>query len=124
VKEALVIGRPETPARSPQEQFERAVQRGMEGPFLRYSKRLELMELAKSLGLNRFQANLFIAQVQQRVNGQAPLLADRYESAKVPGTQDADDHPRWRDKLILLGGLFIVAALVDMILVKFLFAGR
>ena len=81
------------------------------------------MDLAKSLGLNRFQANLLIAQVQQQVNGQASLLSDQYETTHVPRIEFGDVRSRRRDKFILIAGLFIVAALVDMMLVKFLFGG-
>jgi hypothetical protein len=107
----------------PQQQFLAAVEKAMEGPFIRYSKRLQLMELAKSLRIGRFQANLLIAQVQQRTGGMGPVLTDSYESSTVPTTEPAVSGTNGRDRFFLFAALFIIAALADLALVRFLFKG-
>jgi hypothetical protein len=42
------------------------VEKALDGPVLRYSKRLELLRRAKRMGIGRFEANLVIATVQHR----------------------------------------------------------
>jgi hypothetical protein len=101
-------------------QFVSSVQSGMEGPLLRYSKRLELMELADELNLSRFQANLLIAQVQQRT-GRAEEILVR-SAGQSENTTSASSSSTWRDRFILMGAVFILSALVDMILIRLFFS--
>jgi hypothetical protein len=119
----LVIGRAETATQSSQEQFVAVVEKALEGPFLRYSKRLELLELAKELKINRFQANLLIAQVLNREGGLSLSVSDPYESTELPKTNPAPPAGVLRERLFLAAALFIIAALIDMALVKFVFTG-
>ncbi len=119
----LVIGPAGTKTRSPQEQFVTAVEEALEGPFIRYSKRLQLMELAKDLNINRFQANLLIAQVLNREGGLELVTSDPYESAEMPKIKTEESAPDWRERFYFFAALFIVAAIIDLALVKFVFSG-
>jgi hypothetical protein len=83
-----------------------------------------LMELAEELKINRFQANLLIAQVQQGLGGILPLLPENREHLILPAAKDKDKQNGWRDRIYLAAALFIVCALVDLVLVKFLFSGN
>jgi hypothetical protein len=119
----LVIGPVEKTTHSSQERFVMAVEQALEGPFIRYSKRLQLLELAKDLNINRFQANLLIAQVLNR-NGGLPLsVSDPYESAEEPKMKPETPAFDWRERFYFIAALFILAAIVDLALVKFVFSG-
>jgi hypothetical protein len=106
-----------------QREFAAAVSQAMEGSLIRYSKRLELMALAERLGIGRFEANLLIAQVQQRTGGADEILIheslDESREKRSSETQETDG----KDTLFLLAALFIISALVDMVLVKIFFSG-
>ncbi len=119
----LVIGPVEKATRNPQEHFVMAVEQALEGPFIRYSKRLQLLELAKDLNINRFQANLLIAQVLNREGGLAVAVSDPYESSEVPKMKTEEPSFDWRERFYFIAALFIIAAIVDLALVKFVFSG-
>ena len=105
-------------------EFVAAISQAMEGSLIRYSKRLELMAMAQRQGIGRFQANLLIAQTQQRT-GQAGEILIRDPASDESNDQshiEAQETSR-RDKLFLLAALFIISAIVDMVLVKLFFAG-
>lgn len=119
----VVIG-PETEEPSPSlahQQFLAAVEQAMEGPFIRYSKRLQLMELAKTLRISRFQANLLVAQVLQRAGGIVPDLSDPYESTMTPSVEPVIPKTDWRERFFLFAAFFIVAALIELALLRFVF---
>ncbi len=120
----LVIGPENASALNPEQRFMQAVGQAMEGPFIRYSKRLELMDLAKELHINRFQANLLIAQAQQQGGNIMDTLSDPYESTESPVMKSQEPvRENWRDKVCLFGAIFILAALADLALMKFVFGG-
>jgi hypothetical protein len=55
------------PLDGPSSSFAQLVSKHIEaGQILRYSKRMELLEIAQDMGLTRFHANLVIAVVQNR----------------------------------------------------------
>jgi hypothetical protein len=97
-------------------QFVAAVESAMEGPLLRYSKRIELLTMAEKLGIGRFQANLLIAQAQQRT-GRADeiLIASLPQKKSQPESKDFT----LRDRLFLFAALLIIAAVVDLALIHF-----
>jgi len=119
----LVIGPEAQIGHNPEQRYMQAVEQAMEGPFIRYSKRLELMKLAKELRINRFQANLMIAQAQQRTGRIMDTLSDAYESVEVSPVETKESTSGgWRERIILFGTIFIVAALADLALYKILFS--
>jgi len=99
--------------------FAAAVENVLEGGLLRYSKRLELLKLAKRLGLERFQAALIIAQVQYR-KGQ--LGASR-QSEAVDQARRADSglNNRKSELFLKIAAFMLAAALADLIIVRALF---
>jgi hypothetical protein len=114
---------PVVPSANPSErEFVAAVSQAMEGSLIRYSKRLELMAMAERMGIGRFQANLLIAQTQQRTGRADEILIRVPEKQMGTDRQDTGDDNR-RDKLFLLAALFIISAIVDMVIVKIFFAG-
>ncbi|MFA5863743.1 MAG: hypothetical protein WC975_03555 [Phycisphaerae bacterium] len=119
----VIIGPSDKLTQDSQRQFLLSVENAMEGSLIRYSKRLQLMDLAEELKINRFQANLLIAQVQQRSGGILPLLPKNQEHSVLPRVKNKDEQNAWRDRIFLAAALFIVCALVDLVLVKFLFGG-
>src|SRR4051794_28413515 len=52
--------------------FAREVAHATTGPVLRYSHRLQLLELAKRGGIDRFDANLIIAAIEHRTVKRRP----------------------------------------------------
>lgn len=103
-------------------EFVVAVEQAMEGSLIRYSKRLELMAMAERKGIGRFEANLLIAQTQQRTGHAEDILVRVPQTQTENGGHDTEADSR-RDKLFLLAALFIVSAIVDMVLVKLFFGG-
>jgi hypothetical protein len=69
------VPHPQTP--SPAAQFARMVGDGLNGPVLRYSQRLALLDHAARLGIVRFEANLIIATVQHRRGAGTTVEATR-----------------------------------------------
>jgi hypothetical protein len=61
------------------------VERSLEGPVLRYSRRVALLEHAARLGIRRFDANLIIAGVQQRCSDSRALGPRPYRRTMWPG---------------------------------------
>ena len=49
----------------------------LDGRTLRYSARVKLLRDARRRGIRRFDANLIIASVQERVQGAAPTVKER-----------------------------------------------
>jgi hypothetical protein len=72
IRTALVAARAEradfvdTAPADPRSQFADEVLSRLDGSILRYSMRLELLDIARSMKLSRFEASLIIAQVQHR----------------------------------------------------------
>lgn len=97
----------------PRPEFILAIENSMEGSLIRYSKRLELLDLAKKLQLDRFEANLMIAQVQQEKK-HLPVPKNIHEDQQEKSL---------RDKFFMAAALFIVVALFDMMIIKLFFAG-
>ena len=96
------------------QRFILAVEEAMEGTLIRYSKRLELLRMADELKIDRFKANLFIAQVQQRFGGTFSEFQKCHNEPKK-------DSVVCNDKVFMLAAIFIICALVDLALIKFLF---
>ncbi len=61
--------------------FAQEVEDAMDGDTLRYSQRLQLVKRAAHFGIKRFDANLIIAMVQNRVQSSA-FRAQESESAR------------------------------------------
>lgn len=99
--------------------FIEEVKRRLEGTLIRYSARLELFNIAKSLGIDRFRANLLIAQTQLRAY-KDPAVKEAIKAAGRSGTDTEDTYQgRFQDKLIFLGILFLFVAVVDFLIIKF-----
>jgi len=96
--------------------FIAAVESAMEGPLLRYSKRLELMNLAEKLGIGRFQANLLIAQAQQRTGRADEILVTTPLQEK---SHSETSELTWRDRLFIFAALLIIAAIAALVLIRF-----
>ena len=62
----------------PSERFAAEIAGRMEGPVLRHAQRLALFEVARRLGIGRFEANLIMAAVQHQ-RGQARAIAANAE---------------------------------------------
>ena len=62
----------------PSEKFAAEIAGRMEGPVLRHAQRLALFEVARRLGIGRFEANLIMAAVQHQ-RGQARAVAANAE---------------------------------------------
>jgi len=95
--------------------FADAVESALEGGLLRYSKRLELLGIARSWGLERFQATLIMALVQYR-HGHSSLLSP-------PKPMDDDETPSQRrsrraEFLLKVAAMVIAAALMDLVLLE------
>jgi hypothetical protein len=56
----------------------------LEGKFLRYSTRLELLQIAAELGISRFQANLMIAAVQHQLGDEITGLPAQQSRSRWP----------------------------------------
>lgn len=78
--------------------------------------------MAERKGIGRFEANLLIAQTQQRTGHAEDILVRVPQTQTENGGHDTEADSR-RDKLFLLAALFIVSAIVDMVLVKLFFGG-
>lgn len=100
-------------------EFAEAVAERLEGGLLRYSKRLELLELAKELGIERFQAALLIAQVQYRQGRLGPVAGAEPEGVRVGSGLPAAN--RRAEMFLKAAALFLIAALIDLIIVQAVF---
>lgn len=69
--------------RDPSAEFADVVQAFLDGPLLRYSQRLVLLEDAERRGIGRFEANLIIAAVLHRHG-----MAQEYELPPVPSRME------------------------------------
>jgi len=103
----------------PEREFAEAVEHALEGRMLRYSKRLELLQLARELHLERFQAAVIIAQVQYR-KGQLGYLPDVSEERdkKISPRQEPAGRRRRSELLLKIAALILTAALADLIIVR------
>jgi hypothetical protein len=88
--------------------FAQHVAHELDGTTLRYSNRIRLLHAAHRHGIRRFDANLIIASVQERVQG------------SVLRVQDGKKEQRWRScattflviqGLILAGATYVLASL-------------
>lgn len=133
ISAAALIGKQHGPsdqpgsyANGPEPEFIEAVQQAIEGGLLRFSKRLELLQLARQLKIERFEAALLIAQVQYRNAGSGYPGATTASQAELPATATAakPDRQRNRTELFLkIAALFLTAALADLIIVRALLTG-
>jgi hypothetical protein len=103
----------------PEREFAEAVEQALEGRMLRYSKRLELLQLARALHLERFQAAVIIAQVQYR-KGQLGYLPDVPEERdeKISPREEPAGRRRRSELLLKIAALILTAALADLIIVR------
>jgi hypothetical protein len=79
--QASFISVREEPQRDAMAHFTEAVRGAMDDRILRYSRRIELLRLAKRLGIERFHASLAIALVQHQVDAQ-----ETFDSVGQPST--------------------------------------
>jgi len=105
--------------RADEAEFAAAVAENLEGGILRYSKRLELLQLAKVLRIDRYRAAVIIAKVQHRIEEPAPLTAATLSRNGATTTQA---HSGRRSEWFLkIAALFLTAALVDLVIVRAFF---
>ena len=71
-------------AGGPPAEFAREVARALDGPVLRYSSRLELLRIARRLGIGQFEANLIIALVQHEKAVDVPVFRRHEKTTDVP----------------------------------------
>ncbi len=100
--------------------FTLAIREAMEGGLLRYSRRMKLLELADELGIERFDANLIIAQVQRRVlkDKSSVGTGDGLSAESVNGE---NREKSLREKFFTAAAIFLLAALTDLVLIRYLF---
>lgn len=94
--------------------FAQAVSLRLEGGLLRYSKRLELLKLAKRMGIDRQHAALIMADVQYQAGSVSLLLArPPGQTTPMPGVRDGQSELGLKMAALLIG-----VALVDLILIR------
>ncbi len=101
--------------------FISAVESAMEGSLIRYSRRVKLLELAEKLGIERFEANLLIAQAQRKYlksDNKSLIIRNSGNSGNV---ENESPSTSIKEKLFVAAAIFIIAALTDMILIRYLF---
>jgi hypothetical protein len=109
-------GRPDYTADGIEALFVREVNSSIEGGLLRYSKRLELMDYAGSLGIERFRATLLIAQAQHRAEYDRPQEEPSQEDA------ESSEASSGKSEIILkVVAAVLMVALIDMVLVRMFF---
>jgi len=101
-------------------EFISKVHQALEGGLLRYSRRLELLDLAKQMGINRFEATLMIARVQCR-NGDLPLLEEPEDGADGTDLTEAHNVSRRSELYLKAVAVLVIVALADLIIVRVLF---
>ncbi len=87
----------------------------LEGGFLRYSQRQELLRFAQQLGIAQFEAALLIAQVQYLPEEPAPLPSGEWVAA--PADQEPERLSDWSRLSLAL----TAAIAVDLLAIWLLF---
>ena len=103
--------------------FISAIESAMEGELIRYSRRVKLLKLAERLGIERFEANLIIAQTQRRI---AREMSNAPRTTKSVSSNQSISELRkeketLKEKFFVAAAIFIIAAITDLVLIRYLF---
>ncbi len=104
-------------SKDPEEQFIEEIKTHLEGTLLRYSARLKLFKYAEKLGIDRFRANLLIAQTQLQAYKTPYKKPKNNSHREIPQTTKST----FKDKVILIGTILLISAFIDLIIIRILF---